>query len=48
MNSLERTLIEKAGYDNGWEVVVKSVPEYVLLASALHQAQAQITKSQTL
>ena len=46
MNSLERTLIEKAGYDNGWEVVVKSVPEYVLLASALHKAQARITKSE--
>lgn len=46
MNSLERTLIEKAGYDNGWEVVVKSVPEYVLLASALHNAQARITKSE--
>ena len=46
MNSLERTLIEKAGYDNGWEVVVKSVREYVLLASALHKAQARITKSE--
>jgi hypothetical protein len=46
MNSLERTLIEKAGYDNGWEVVVKSVPEYVILASALHKAQARITLSE--
>jgi hypothetical protein len=26
MNSLERTLIGKAGYDNGWEVLVESVP----------------------
>lgn len=46
MNSLERTLIEKAGYDNGWEVVVESVPEYVILASALHKAQARITQSE--
>ena len=45
MNSLERTLIEKAGYDNGWEVVVESVPEHVILSSALHRAQAKVTKS---
>lgn len=47
MNSLERTLIEKAGYANGGEVVIKSVPEYVLLTSALH-TQARITMSHTL
>jgi hypothetical protein len=42
MNALERTLIEKAGYDNGWEIVVESVPEQVVLASALHRANATI------
>lgn len=42
MNALERTLIEKAGYDNGWEIVVESVPEQVVLASALHRANARI------
>lgn len=44
MNALERTLIEKAGYDNGWEIVVESVPEQVVLASALHRANARIRK----
>lgn len=47
MNSLERTLIEKAGYDNGWEVVVESIPEHVILSSALHRAHAKVTKSTT-
>jgi len=42
MNSLERSLIEKAGYDNGWEIVVESLPEQVVLASALHRASASI------
>lgn len=42
MNSLERSLIEKAGYDNGWEIVVESVPEQVSLASALHRGCAAI------
>lgn len=45
MNSLERTLIEKAGYDNGWEITVESAPERVILASALHRARARICKS---
>lgn len=43
MNSLERTLILKAGYDHGWEVVVEESPELVVLASALHHAHARIT-----
>ena len=43
MNSLERTLILKAGYDHGWEVVVEESPECVVLASALHHARARIT-----
>ncbi len=42
MNALERTLIEKAGYDNGWEITLESLPEQVLLASALHRAVAKI------
>jgi len=42
MNTLERALIEKAGYDNGWENVVGSVPERVELASALHRAVARV------
>lgn len=45
MNSLERTLIEKAGYDNGWEITVESTPEQVILASALHRARARVSKS---
>lgn len=45
MNSLERTLIEKAGYDNGWEITVESNPEQVILASALHRARARVSKS---
>lgn len=43
MNTLERTLILKAGYDHGWEVVVEESPECVVLASALHHARARIT-----
>jgi hypothetical protein len=43
VNSLERTLILKAGYDHGWEVVVEESPERVVLASALHHARARIT-----
>ncbi len=32
MNSLERSLILKAGYDHGWEVVTADTPERVVLA----------------
>ncbi|EIP96384.1 hypothetical protein OpiT1DRAFT_00799 [Opitutaceae bacterium TAV1] len=42
MNSLERSLIHKAGYDHGWEIVVEDSPEQVVLASALHHARARI------
>jgi hypothetical protein len=45
MNSLERSLILKAGYDSGWEVVVDDTPDRVLLASALHRAHARIESS---
>lgn len=42
MNSLERSLIIKAGYDNGWEVVINAGVEEVLLGSAHHSARATI------
>jgi len=46
MNSLERSLILKAGYDHGWEVVVDDRPEQIVLASALHHARARIKSAQ--
>ena len=42
MNSLQRSLLEKAGYDNGWEVAVESSAAAVRLRSALHSAQARL------
>jgi putative restriction endonuclease len=42
MNLLERTLIEKAGYANGWENVRESTPERVVMFSARHKADAVI------
>jgi len=43
MNSLERSLATKAGYDNGWEVSLEdSVVGTVQLSSALHQATANV------
>jgi putative restriction endonuclease len=42
MNSLERSLIKKAGYDNGWEVVINEDVEQVVLGSAHHSARAII------
>jgi putative restriction endonuclease len=47
MNSLERTLIEKAGYAHGWENVRESTPERVVMYSARHKAEAHITPSAT-
>jgi putative restriction endonuclease len=47
MNSLERTLIEKAGYAHGWENVRESTPERVVMFSARHQAEAHIIPSAT-
>jgi len=46
MNSLERTLVTKSGYDHGWEVVVEATAQRVRLASALHRAQVEIAKGQ--
>jgi predicted restriction endonuclease len=42
MNPLERSLIEKTGYDNGWENVLDDASDAVLLGSSRHSGQAQI------
>ncbi len=47
MNTLERTVIEKAGYSHGWENVRESTPERVVLYSARHKAEAHVTPSDT-
>lgn len=43
MNTLERTLIEKAGCANGWENVRESTPERVVMYSARHKAETHVT-----
>jgi hypothetical protein len=43
MNPLERSLIEKAGYANGWENVRESTAARVVLFSARHKADAHVT-----
>jgi putative restriction endonuclease len=43
MNTLDRSLIEKAGYDNGFEIVQKSDPSVVSLCSSLHPVKVDIT-----
>jgi len=43
MNALQRTLIEKAGHDNGFEHVLSSDDRRVALASARHPAQVHVT-----
>ena len=47
MNTLERTLIEKAGYAHGWENVRASNPERVVMFSARHKAEAHVTPTTT-
>jgi hypothetical protein len=44
MNTLERTLIEKAGSEHGWENVLESTEAGVVLGSARHRARAVIQK----
>ena len=44
MNPLERSLIEKAGYANGWENVRESTPQRAVLFSARHKAEAHILR----
>jgi putative restriction endonuclease len=45
MNPLERSLIEKAGYANGWENVRGNAPERVVLFSSRHKAEAVVTRA---
>lgn len=45
MNALERSLIEKAGYNNGFENVRESSAEGVTLTSSRHKAEARIRSS---
>lgn len=42
MNILERSLIEKAGYETGWENVIDSRETWVMLASSRHHARVRI------
>lgn len=42
MNPLERSLIEKAGYANGWENVRESTAERVIMFSARHKAEVMV------
>jgi hypothetical protein len=42
MNFLERSLIEKAAVENGWEYIVESSDAQVTLASARHKARVVI------
>jgi hypothetical protein len=43
MNPLERSLIEKAGYANGWENVRESTAGRVIMFSARHKADAVVS-----
>ncbi len=43
MNTLERSLIEKAGNDNGWEFVRESTEQHITLASSRHECEVEIT-----
>ncbi|MFM2199237.1 MAG: hypothetical protein RLZZ505_2669 [Verrucomicrobiota bacterium] len=43
MNPLERSLIEKAGYANGWENVRESTAERVAMFSARHKAETVVS-----
>lgn len=45
MNPLERSLIEKAGYANGWENVRESTAERVVMFSARHKAEVVVSKA---
>lgn len=45
MNTLERSLIEKAGYGNGWENVRESTPERIVMFSARHNAEVHVKPS---
>lgn len=45
MTPLERSLIEKAGYANGWENVRESSEDRVVLFSSRHKAEAVISSA---
>ena len=45
MNPLQRALIEKTGHDNGFEHVLLSADDVVILVSARHRSQAVVTAS---
>lgn len=47
MNCLERSLVEKAGYDFGFEHVQTSTEQEVILVSARHPAKAKVTQQKT-
>lgn len=47
MNTLERTIIEKAGYAHGWENVRESTLDRVVMFSARHKAEAHILPTAT-
>lgn len=47
MNPLERALLEKAGHDHGFENVLGSASDAVLLSSARHPATATIRPCET-
>jgi putative restriction endonuclease len=47
MNLLQRALIEKTGHDHGFEHVLESGPNGVVLASARHAALAQVAAQPT-
>lgn len=44
-NPLQRILVEKAGYDNGFEHVLPFANDAVTLASACHRSQARVMAS---
>jgi hypothetical protein len=43
MDALKRTLIEKAGHDFGFEYTVSETPESIILGSARHPLQVEVT-----
>ncbi len=45
MNILQRTLVEKTGHENGFENVLSGSDYFVLLGSARHGTQVQITRN---
>jgi len=42
MNALQRASIEKAGHDNGWEVVLAGSADSVTLGSSQHDGSVRV------